>query len=108
MLVARSDPEAFDRRGVSDPCAVVEITEAGQLHFGLFYNGTNQSEVTAIGYAGSFDGWEFERFGGLDPVLQAGSPDENGPAAILERTRGTLFFHEVRMGRQRIAAAVHP
>ncbi len=108
VLVARDDPEAFDLHGVSDPCIVVEISEAGQLHFGLFYNGTNQGDDVAIGYAGSFDGREFERFSGLDPVLQPASPDENGPAAILGRASGTLFFHEVRLGRQRIAVAVHP
>ena len=109
VLQRRSqESAAFDVGGVSDPCAVVEMSEAGQLHFGLFYNGRNGRDDLAIGYAGSFDGFSWERFGGLEPVLHPNSPDENGPAAILHRADGVLFFHEVSRGRQRITAAVHP
>jgi hypothetical protein len=109
VLSSRSqESEAFDVGGVSDPCAVVEISEAGQLHFGLFYNGRNAGDDVAIGYAGSFDGFSWERFSGLEPVLHPNSPDEHGPAAILHRSDGVLFFHEVSRGRQRITAAVHP
>jgi hypothetical protein len=87
---------------------VAEISPAGQRHYGLFYGGVNQAGDTAIGYAGSFDGVAFERFGGLEPVLHPSSPDEHGAAALLRDAEGLIFFHEIRLGRQRIAVALHP
>jgi len=109
VLVPRPDlPEAFDSLSVSDPGAIARVTEAGQILYGMFFNGTNDDGVAAIGYAGSFDGVAWERFGGPDAVLHPVAPEEHGPSAVLRSAQGFLFFHEQRLSRQRITVAVHP
>lgn len=100
--------EAFDSRSVSDPGAVARVSEAGQLHYGLFFNGRNDDDVASVGFAGSFDGVTWERYGGPDPVLHPVAPEEHGPSAVLRSAQGFLFFHEQRLSRQRITVAVHP
>ncbi len=100
--------DAFDPVAVSDPFVIAGRTAAGQLHWGMFFNGIDAGGDAAIGYAGSFDGVAWERFGGPDPVLTDGNPSENGPAAVLESARGFLFFQQVGQQRQRIAVALHP
>jgi hypothetical protein len=99
---------AFDRVAVSDPHVAARHTQAGQSHFGLFFNGLNDDGFASIGYAGSFDGVDWVRFFGPDPVLSGMPPSENSPAAVLGTTTGTLFFSEERLNRQRIGVAVHP
>ncbi len=101
-------PGAFDPVAVSDPFVIAGRTEAGQLHWAMFFNGIDATGDAAIGYAGSFDGVVWERFGGPDPVLTDGSPSENGPTAVLEPTRGFLFYQQIGQQRQRIAVALHP
>ena len=108
-VAARPDQAtAFDRYAVSDPFLIVRETAAGQLHWGLFFNGLARNDDVAIGFAGSFDGLAWERFGGPDPVLHPGAPVENGPAVVLEPARGYLFFDERSQSRQKITVAVHP
>lgn len=105
------DPDAFDRDEVTDPFALARVTEAGRLHVGLWYTGVaadGDDTATAIGYAGSFDGVAFDRFGAGLPVLHPASPNELGASAIVEPTEAFLFFHETAGGRGRIALALHP
>ncbi len=109
VLMPRPDlAEAFDKVSVSAPGAVARVTEAGQVLYGIFFNGTNADGVVAIGFAGSFDGVEWERYGGPDAVLHPVAPDERGPSAVLHSAEGFLFFHELRLSRWRITVAVHP
>ncbi len=98
---------AFDRYGVSDPFLIVRETLGG-VHWGLFFNGLGRAGEISVGFAASFDGLDWERFGGPDPVLHPGAPYENGPAAVLEPARGYLFFDERSQSRQKITVAVHP
>jgi hypothetical protein len=108
-LRARSDQAtAFDRFAVSDPFVIVRQTAAGQIHWGMFFNGLARFDDVAIGFAGSYDGLQWERFGGPDPILAPGAPVETGPAVVLEAARGYLFFDERSQSRQKIAVAVHP
>jgi hypothetical protein len=100
--------DAFDAVAVSDPFALVRRTGAGRWHYGLFFNGTAADGDVTVGFAGSWDGLVWERFGGVEPVLSPGSPTEHGPAVLVRAGRGTMFFHEERQRRQRIAVALHP
>ena len=112
VVSARPDTtDAFDPFSVSDPFVIAGVTASGRAHFGLFFAGHEGPEAdddVAIGYAGSFDAVEWERFGGADAVLAPGIPAEHGPTVVLEAARGVMFFHEQRSGRQRIAVATHP
>jgi hypothetical protein len=101
-------PEAFDAAGVSDPFLLVTRTAAGRVHLGLFFEGRSAGDDVAIGYAGSYDGSHWDRFGGADPVLAPGTPDEHGPTVLLGAARGYMFFHQEAQRRQRIAVALHP
>lgn len=99
---------AFDRGLVADPHVSARVTAAGQRHYGLFFRGEDTEGDASIGYAGSFDGIEWVRFFGPDPILTSLPPSEYGPAAVLGSSTGTLFFSEERQNRQRIGVAVHP
>lgn len=104
-------PEAFDPFLVTDPFVIARVTEAGRAHFGLFFagfEGPADDDDVAIGYAGSFDAVDWERFGGADPVLAPGIPGEHAPTVVLDSARGVMFFHEQRQGQERIAVATHP
>jgi hypothetical protein len=100
--------EAFDALAVDHPEIAVEETVAGQRHWSLFFDGTRPKDgatITAIGYAGSFDGTSWQRFAGPDPVLDDPQLDETGAAVVLSGSRGVLFASENRSSRSRIVAA---
>jgi len=108
-IEARPDEAAaFDRFAVTDPFLIVRETATGRLHWALFFNGLARNDDVAIGFAGSWDGEEWARFGGIDPILAPGAPIESGPSAVLEPARGFLFFDERSQQRQKIAVAVAP
>jgi hypothetical protein len=98
-------PEAFDRARVGQPDAVGGVTPAGQLHVTLFYVGTSSNGTQAIGSAASADGHTFMPFLGGKAVLEPGSPDDRGPAAVLFADHGVLFFSQPRAARSVIAVA---
>ena len=108
--------EAFDGVAVGAPFALVETSDAGRPHWGLWFTGVAEGdpgdpdagaggEATSIGYAGSFDGEAWERFAGVDPVLTAPA---GGPCVVLDGARGTLLYHEEQRLHLGVAAAVHP
>jgi len=102
--------DAFDTRTVGDPHVLVETSDAGRQHWGLWFTGTAEAPdagpaPTAVGYAGSFDGVAWERFGGVDPVLVAPAGQ---PCVLLEGGDGLMLFHEEQRLHLGIAAAVHP
>ena len=101
-------PDAFDTGAVFNPFVIATITAAGQTHYGMFFNGSRPSGDIAIGYAGSWNSVSWDRFGGEDPILSSGPPEEFAPSAVLETTRGILFFTQERNLRQRIAVALNP
>jgi hypothetical protein len=119
-LAPRPDvAEAFDAAAVGDPYVLVEISDAGRAHWGLWYTATGAGDpeepdagpegdasLRSIGYAGSFDGRRWERFdGGAEPVLVSPAA---APCVVLEGSRGVMFFQETRNLRSAIAAATHP
>ena len=108
--------DAFDAVSVGAPFVLVETSAAGRNHWGLWFTGEAAGDPgdpdagvgeteTSIGYAGSFDGEVWERFGGVEPVLTAPA---GGPCVVLDGARGTLLYHEVQRLRLGVAAAVHP
>ncbi len=102
--------EAFDTRAVGDPYLLVTTSDAGRQHWGLWFTGSAEAPdagpaPTAIGYAGSFDGERWERFGGADPVLIAPAAQ---PCVVLEGGTGVMFYQEEDRLHLGIAAAVHP
>jgi hypothetical protein len=101
---------AFDRDGVGAPHLLRQVSAAGRPHHALFYAGARlagDEPASAVGCAGSFDGWRFERYAGGAPVLHPGSPAEHGPTVLATAAGGVMFFHELTVGRGRIAAATH-
>jgi hypothetical protein len=107
--------EAFDGASVGAPHVAVEPAGDGRTHWGLWFAGSPLDPEapdagpggaeTAIGYAGSFDGVRWERFGGAAPVLDGPAA---GPCVLLDGPRGVLLFHEEERLRQALTAAVHP
>jgi hypothetical protein len=90
---------------------IVTVNDAGRAHLGLFFTGVaidDGDAIQSIGYAGSFDGVAFERFGGAAAVLEQGSPSETAPAVLATDTAGILFYGEVKQGTSRIGVALHP
>lgn len=111
VLLPRPDrADAYDRYTVSNPAIMVRVSGAGRPHYGMFFNGEGEDGLVSIGWAGSFDGKEWQRFASPDePVLvEPIEVSEHGPAALLEADRGLLFFDQERQGARRIAVAVHP
>jgi hypothetical protein len=107
VIAARPElPEAFDRLSVSDPFALVvpRLDGADRIH--LWFAGTTDTptDAIAIGYAASFDGVEWLRFGGDKPMLIA---DGAAPTVILEASRGLMLFTEPLGGNGVLSAADH-
>jgi hypothetical protein len=102
------DPDAFDRLTVSDPFALATPTlEAGLTRIHLWFAGTTDmpNDATAVGYVASFDGVEWLRFGGTNPMLAA---DATGPTVVLDATGGVMLFAEpVGGGLFQLASAEH-
>ncbi len=109
VLVTRPlDGGAFDEIAVGQPFATGGTDPVGDLHIGLFYVGTSGAAITAIGYAGSYDGVTFERGNLGKPVLDPGAPSETGPGVLLGPASDVMFFAQARAGLQAIAAATDP
>jgi hypothetical protein len=105
-VLAPAGGTRFDSREVGEPAPAGGISPAGEIRISLFYTGTGASGLTALGYAGSFDGTSFTR--GLEPILEPGPPGERGPGPLIAPTRGVLFFSQIRGGRAAIAVATAP
>ena len=105
-------PEAYDRHSVSDPFVVVREISAGEYQYGMFFNAADSGDAEAsisVGWAGSFDGFEWQRFDNPDgPVLAPEGPSEHGPAVLVAPAQGIMFYNELNQGVQAIAVAVHP
>jgi hypothetical protein len=107
VIAPRTDSlEAFDRVSVADPFALVVPTLDGGQRIHLWFAGTTDmpTEATAIGYAASFDGLEWLRFGGDKPMLIA---DAKAPTVILEASGGLMLFAEPLGSNLVISAAAH-
>jgi hypothetical protein len=108
VVTARGDLAlAFDRTSVSDPFALAVALRGGGTRVHLWFVGTTE-EVPgkhAIGYAASFDGVDWPRFGGDNAML---IPEATGPTVILEASRGLMLFAETYRGNLAIHAAEHP
>ncbi len=112
IVVARPGlAKAFDAGGVADPEIVIDRETTGRLHWGLFFVGDNvmpsdaANVIAAVGYAGSFDGVTWDRFGGAGAQLAAPA---TGPAVILSPAHGLMLYVEVKRGNRSIAAAHNP
>jgi len=117
IVTARPDlAEAFDARGVAAPFAAIDVSDAGRQHWGLWFAGEAAASPTApdagpegaetsIGYAGSFDGNRWERFGGAAPVLAAPA---GGPCVLVDGPRGVMLYHQEQRLHLGIGVAVHP
>jgi hypothetical protein len=103
------DGAAFDRLAVLAPFATIDTSDAGRPHWHLWFEGARPgaggAEEHAVGYAGSFDGNRWERFGGPDPVLTAPAA---GPCVLLDGPTSLMLFHEEQQLHLGVAAAVHP
>jgi hypothetical protein len=103
--------KAFDANSLDQPCVVVNRESTGRLHWGLYVVGYDAvpddagSAHPAIGYAGSFDGVSWERFGGA--AAQLGAPAV-GPAVLLTPANGLLLYVDIKRGLRAIAAAHNP
>ncbi|MCA9673697.1 MAG: hypothetical protein H6708_13840 [Kofleriaceae bacterium] len=111
VIVPRPElADAFDAVEVGSPFALITVSQAGRAHWGLWFTGAAEAPdagapPTAVGYAGSFDGDTWERFGGPDPVLGSNA---FGPAVVLDGATGVMLFHDQHRLQLGIAAAVHP
>jgi hypothetical protein len=104
--------KAFDAATVGDPDVVVHRESTGRLHWGLYFVGTDLTPDDAgtmahpaIGYAASFDGVTWERFGGA--AAQLGAP-ATGPAVLIQPAHGLMLYVETKRGFRAIAAAHSP
>lgn len=102
--------DGFDGRAVGDPYVLIDTSDAGRQHWGLWFTGSSDAPdagpaPTAVGYAGSFDGETWARFGGADPVLVAPG---GSPCVLLDGGSGLMLYHEEQRLHLGIAAATHP
>lgn len=108
VVTARPElAKAFDRATVSDPFALAVTLRDGTTRIHLWFVGTtfDPANQPAIGYAGSFDGVTWLRFGGDKPMLVH---DATGPTVVLEASHGLMLFADVSRGHLAITAADHP
>ncbi len=101
VLLPRPDEtEAFDQLAVFDPFALaVPTLEPGVTRVHLWFAGSSEDPpATSIGYAATFDGLDWLRFGGLKPMLSA---DAAGPTVILEAAGGLMLFEGSAAGGTR-------
>jgi hypothetical protein len=98
---------AFDRAAVADPFALAVPRRGGGTRIHLWFSGTTEDpmEDPAVGYAGSFDGYGWERYGVEKPMLPGFA---TGPTVLLEATRGLMLFAEPDRGSLAITVAEHP
>ena len=103
--------KAYDADHLDEPCVVVETEQTGTVHWGLYAVGFASAPSDAgsgtpgIGYAASFDGDTWERFGGAAAQL---SPTATGPAVLLTPAHGLMLYTDVKRGLRAIAAAHNP
>lgn len=100
ILPRTGETDAFDQLSVFDPFALaVPSLEPGVTRVHLWFAGTTEDPpATAIGYAATFDGLDWQRFGGQKPMLSA---DAAGPTVILEASRGLMLFEGAAAGGTR-------
>jgi hypothetical protein len=102
--------KAFDANSLDEPDIVIDH-ESTRLHWGLYVVGYDAmpddagTAHPAIGYAGSFDGVSWERFGGA--AAQLGAPAV-GPAVLLTPAHGLMLYVDIKRGLRAIAAAHDP
>jgi hypothetical protein len=100
--------DAFDKLAVSDPFALaVPTLDDDRTRIHLWFAGTTDDPTPAVtvGYAASFDGVTWPRFGGLNPMITA---DATAPTIVLEASSGLMLFAEpIAGGRFVLAAAEH-
>ncbi|MEO8704356.1 MAG: hypothetical protein ABI867_30155 [Kofleriaceae bacterium] len=103
------DAKAFDRVSVAEPFALADPTlESGVTRVHLWFAGVTDDPAGAvsIGYAASFDGIDWPRFGGLKEMLKA---DATGPTVLLEDSSAVMVFSELgSSARFELNAAAHP
>lgn len=101
------EPDAFDRVAVGEPFALaVPTLQDGRSRIHLWFAGETDlpNLATSIGYVSSFDGVEWPRFGGLEPMLVASA---TAPTVVLEASGGQMLFAEPAGARIVITAAEH-
>ncbi len=101
ILPRPGETDAFDQLAVFDPFALaVPTLEPGVTRVHLWFAGTTEDPpATSIGYAATFDGLDWLRFGGLKPMLSA---DAAGPTVILEAAGGLMLFEGSAAGGTRV------
>ncbi len=100
ILPRPDETDAFDQLAVFDPFALaVPTLEPGVTRVHLWFAGTSDDPpATSIGYAATFDGLDWQRFGGLKPMLSA---DASGPTVILQAAGGLMLFEGSAAGGTR-------
>lgn len=99
--------DAFDRVSVADPFALaVPTLEEGRSRIHVWFTGTTDTpnDASSIGYVSTFDGSEWLRFGGLNPMITA---QATAPTVLLEASGGTMLFAEPTGNKIVITAAEH-
>ena len=99
---------AFDAVTVGDPFALATPTfDPAVVRIGLWFTGTvaDPPDASAVGYAASFDGVAWERYGAERPQLFAPA---TGPTVLLSSSRALMLFAESDRSHLAITAAEHP
>jgi len=101
ILPRPDEAKAFDLLTVSEPFALaVPTLEQDVTRVHLWFTGTTDDPTSsAIGYAATFDGLAWLRFGGLEPMLSA---DASAPTVILEASGGLMLFEGAAAGGTRV------
>ncbi len=102
VVVPRPEaPKAFDRGAVSEPFVLADPTLAdGVTRVHLWFTGTDDEDppASSIGYAASFDGIDWPRFGGDKAMLSA---EASGATVVLNATGGLMLFEGAAAGGTR-------
>lgn len=102
VILPRPDElKAFDKVAVSDPFALaVPTLEPGITRVHLWFTGNTDEPApqNSIGYAATFDGIDWSRFGGLKPML---SSEAAAPTVVLSAAGGLMLFEGAAAGGTR-------
>ena len=98
--------DAFDRLTVADPFALAVPTLGPETRIHLWFSGSTDepADAVAVGYASSFDGITWERFGGEKPMLKA---DAAQPTVLLDASGGLMLYRASVASRFALNAAEH-
>ena len=113
VITARTDsgPKVFDHTLVTSPSVAWLVEGTGRGHWVMWYAGlarlpaSGEAPTFAIGYAGSFDGHDWQRISGERPIVAAPA---GAPAVVVEGNHAVMAYDALNGRRFGVGLAATP